>query len=896
MKRTLPVRRPILAVALGALLCVGAAMGATPPAAAPHEAPPSTRVQKLLASMSREEKMAIIRGASEPPEAAQSEAGWTAGVPRLHVPDLRFADGPQGVLVRHLSTGMQSTLSLASTFSVADAEANGALIARDARTLGIDVILQPYINIYRDPGFERAYNTLGEDPVLTGTLAAHFVRGAQSNGVMAQAKHYVAYDGGENSIIDGQALREIYAAPFRDVSDAGVASIMCSYNQINGVYSCGNEATLNGILRREIGFKGFVTSDWGAAHGAEFITAGMDMEQPGTGSGAFFALGKEPEDPPTSKEADDDLEAAMTTGVPEEQRFPVQKYLGPPIPPLADASKNLGAALERGTVTDADIDRAAGHVLAQIERFGWLDHAPNHKPGAQDIEGDARIVQRLEERGAVLLKNDGVLPFARADLDSIALIGPGAQQTFAIVTGEEQSYGRADREIGALQALRTMTPGKGPRFAVADDMTGVPIPSSALSELTRRLALRGGSTYTAVATDIDHTIRAHAMLPGGANAKWTGTLLVPDDGDYEINLQVLGATGRFWVDGRRIGNMAWWGGHGDIVFPNRESVIPTTDGLANIRRLVKLTAGPHALRVEADADGSGSPVQVRLAWVTPSMKQSAFDEAVETAKSAKAAVVFAWSRNRPYFGLPGDQDRLIEAVAAVNPNTVVVLNTGEAVAMPWLDKVRAVLEMWYTGDEGGWAAANLLTGIANPAGRLPITWPRRLEDGLASDPSHPERSWSNTNGKTHYSEGIHVGYRWFDREQIEPLFPFGHGLSYTTFAYSQLVVRKAADGGLDVTCRVRNTGKRNGDEVVQVYLGAPDPAPEGVQFATRALAAFDRVNIPAGTARVVALHIVPQRLRYWSLADNAWHAARAGRTVYVGGSSRDLPVSVVVTR
>jgi len=896
MNRILPIHRPILAVALGALLFVDIALGATPPTSAPRGGSPSLRVQRLLASMSREEKMAIIRGASEPAEAAQSEAGWTAGVPRLHIPDLRFADGPQGVLVRHLSTGMQSTLSLASTFSAADAEANGALIARDARTLGIDVILQPYINIYRDPGFERAYNTLGEDPVLTGTLAAHFVRSAQANGVMAQAKHYVAYDGGENSIVDGQALREIYAAPFRDVSDAGVASIMCSYNQINGVYSCGNGATLNGMLRGEIGFKGFVTSDWGAAHGAEFITAGMDMEQPGTGSGAFFSLGHEPEDPPASKEADDDLQAAMTTGVPEEQRFPPQKYLGPPIPPLADVSKNIGAALERGTVTDADIDRAAGRVLAQIERFGWLDHAPNHRPGAQDIEGNARIVQRLAERGSVLLKNDGVLPFSRADLDSLALIGPGAQQTFAIVTGEEQSYGRADREIGALQALRTLTASDSLKFAVADDMTGVPIPSAAFAQLTRTLALRGGSTYTAAATDIDHTIRAHAMLPGGANAKWEGTLLIPDDGEYEINLQVLGATGRFWIDGRRIGNMAWWGGHGDIVFPNRESVIPTTDGLANIRRLVKLTAGPHALRVEADSDGSGAPVQVRLAWVTPSMKQAAFDEAIETAKSAKAAVVFAWSRNRPYFGLPGDQDRLIEAVAAVNPNTVVVLNTGEAVAMPWLDKVRAVLEMWYTGDEGGWAAANLLTGKTNPAGRLPITWPRRLEDGLASDPAHPERSWSNAEGQTHYSEGIHVGYRWFDHEQIEPLFPFGHGLSYTTFAYSQLAVRKAADGGLDVSCRVRNTGKRNGDEVVQVYLGAPDPAPDGVQFATRALAAFDRVNIPAATTRVVTLHVPPQRLRYWSLADSAWHAARVGRTVYVGGSSRDLPVSVVVTR
>lgn len=858
----------------------------------------SPRVQQLLSSMSRAEKMAIIRGGREPAEVAQSEAGWTAGVPRLHIPDLRFADGPQGVLVRHLSTGMQSTLSLASTFSVRDAAEDGALVARDARKLGIDVILQPYINIYRDPAFERAYNTLGEDPVLTGTLAAHFVRGAQANGVLAQAKHYVAYDGGENALVDGQALREVYAAPFRDVSDAGVASIMCSYNQINSVYSCGNGLSLNGILRGEIGFRGFVTSDWGAAHGAEFIAQGMDMEQPGTGPGAYFALGKEPDEPPPSKEADADLQAAMTTGVPEEQRYPLPKYAGPPIPPVPGVSKNLGEAFARAAVTDADIDRAAGRVLGELERFGWLDRAPSHRIGAQDIPGNARIVQRLAERGSVLLKNDGVLPLARADLDSLALIGPGAQQTFAVVTGEEQSYGRANREIGAWQALQTVTHSQGLRLAVADDMTGVPIPRSAYAQLVLsrpRAGADSGAAGTAeaaaVAADIDHTLRSGAPLPVGLSAKWNGTLLVPADGDYEINLQVLGATGRFWIDGRSIGNMAWWGGHGDIVFPNRESVIPTTDGLANVRRLVTLTAGPHALRVETSADSSGEPVQVRLAWVTPKMKERAFAEAIEAAKSAKTAVVFAWSRNRPWFGLPGDQDRLIEAVAAANPNTVVVLNTGEAVAMPWLGKVRAVLEMWYTGDEGGWAAANLLMGKANPAGRLPITWPRRFEDGVATDPAHPERASSNTEGKTHYSEGVHVGYRWFDHEKLDPLFPFGFGLSYTTFAYSRLSARPATDGGLDVSCRVRNTGKRDGDEVVQVYVGAPDPAPPGVQFAVRALADFDRVTIPVGGMRELKLHLPPQRFRYWSLTDNAWHSTRSGRTVYVGGSSRDLPLS-----
>jgi beta-glucosidase len=240
---------------------------------------------------------------------------------------------------------------------------------------------------------------------------------------------------------------------------------------------------------------------------------------------------------------------------------------------------------------------------------------------------------------------------------------------------------------------------------------------------------------------------------------------------------------------------------------------------------------------------------------------------------------------------------LIEAVSRVNSNTVVVLNTGQALAMPWLNQVRAVLEMWYTGDEGGWAAANLLTGRANPGGRLPITWPVRLEDYAAMDLRYPERASRGVGGRTVYDEGVQVGYRWFDREGIEPLFPFGHGLSYSTFVYSDLRLARSADGGVTVSCRIRNSSERNGDAVVQAYLGAPTPAPAGADFAVRALAAFERVRIEAGGVRQVRLQIAPQRLRYWSVTDQAWHiVVRGGRRVYVGASSRDLPLSAPLPR
>jgi len=849
---------------------------------------PSARVQSLLAQMSREEKMGIIRGGQEPDAVFQGEAGWTRGVPRLGIPELRFADGPPGVLVRHESTGMPSTLAMAATFSRAEAAANGALIGRDARALGIDVILQPFINMYRDPTWERAYNTLGEDPVLTGTLAAQFVVAAQAAGVMAQAKHFVAYDGADDALVDGQTLREVYLAPFKAVVDAGVASIMCAYSKINGTYSCGHEEALNQILRGEDGFKGFVTSDWGAAHGAEFIHLGMDMEQPGTGPSAFFALGKEPDEPPMTNEEITDLVNTMSAGVPEEQRFPLPAFTASDTPPLAGVSRNLGEAFERGTVSDADIDRAAAHVLTQMERFGWLDHPPRHTIQPQDTAANARIIQRTAEHAAVLLKNDGVLPLRPADLKSLALIGPGALQTFAIVNGIEQSYGRAAREIGVWQALRSTIGDAGIRLAVADDMTGVAIPAEAITQLMRS---ESASAPAVPDTQIDYTHRSGDPLPAGSNHRWSGTLRAPVAGDYDINLQLLGATGKLTIDGRTIGQMAWWGGHGEIVFANRDNVVPTTDGLDDLRRLVKLNAGEHSFTVEVKADASGDAVQVRLAWVTPAMKEQDFAEAVAAARSSKVAVVFAWNRNRPRFGLPGDQDRLIAAVAAANPNTIVVLNTGQAVAMPWLKDVRAVLEMWYTGDEGGWAAANLLTGKTSPAGRLPFTWPRRLEDGLANDLAHPERSSAGVGGKTQYAEAVDIGYRWFDREGIEPLFPFGFGLAYSRFDYSQLSVDRSADGGLDVACTIRNAGKHAADEVVQVYLGAPEKPPAGAAFAVHALADFARISLSPGQAQRVRMHILPERLRYWSNADSHWHPAPGARTVYVGASSRDLRLS-----
>jgi beta-glucosidase len=238
--------------------------------------------------------------------------------------------------------------------------------------------------------------------------------------------------------------------------------------------------------------------------------------------------------------------------------------------------------------------------------------------------------------------------------------------------------------------------------------------------------------------------------------------------------------------------------------------------------------------------------------------------------------------------LPGDQDRLVEAVAAVNPNTIVVLNTSQPVALPWASRVKAILEMWWPGDEGGWATARVLTGRANPAGRLPVTWARALTDYPASDPRHPERSAGGVGGRTTFTEGVDVGYRWFDRQGVAPLFPFGHGLSYTRFDYSALKVAPAHDGGLDVSVRLRNAGSADGDEAPQVYLGAPSESPAGVQFPIRKLVAFDRVTLRAGETRTVRLHVPLRQLQSWSTDRHRWITPPGRRTISIGASSRDI--------
>jgi len=549
----------------------------------------------------------------------------------------------------------------------------------------------------------------------------------------------------------------------------------------------------------------------------------------------------------------------------------------------------MSGALKEGSVTEAAITRAAGRVLYEMARFGYLDNPPRHEISEQSTEANAAIVEKTGEEAAVLLKNEGgALPLKAADLDSVVLIGPTAGQVDAIGVYGERALGMPERRVGPLDALRKISANPNIRFAVNDDMTGTPVPASALSHGGKPGLARIDADRRQTDPQIDFT--ASRALPPNSRLKWKGSLTVPHSGSYWLYLQALGTNAVLGIDGKRIGGTgAYQGGvHGDIVQPNQDNVVPTVDGLDNVRRAVNLAAGRHKIQIRITPDSSNAPAQLRLNWYTPEQRQADHEATIAAAKNARVAVVFLWTRLNPVFGLPGDQNQLVEEVAAVNPNTIVVLNTSQPVAMPWIDKVKAVLEMWWPGDEGGWSTANLLLGRTSPAGRLPVTWAKRLQDYPATDPKYPERSSKGVDGKTTYSEGVNVGYRWFDKENISPLFPFGHGLSYTAFDYSGLDARKTSEGGLDVTVMIKNTGSVDSDEVPQVYLGAPSEIPPGVQFPVRALVAFDRVHLAAGEAKPVTLHVQPRQFQFWSTSAGKWVSATGKRTVSVGASSRDL--------
>ena len=762
------------------------------------------RIESLLAQLTLDEKALLCAGASL----------WRGhGVPRLGIPALRVTDGPIGARGGHFGGGATAACfpcgsALAATFDPALVEALGAALGDEARSKRAHVLLGPTINMHRTPLGGRHFEGYSEDPLLAARIAAAFVRGVQSRGVAACPKHFVANDSEFermtiSSELDERTLREIYLPPFEAaVRDAGAWSVMAAYNGVNGPTCSANARLLVGVLRDEWAWDGVVMSDWyGTKDTVQSARNGLDLEMPG---------------PP--------------------------RFFG----------AELAAAVRRGEVTEAAVDAKARRLLRLLARTGALDEAGEPPPEVADDRAEHRaLARRAASEAIVLLQNRGdVLPLRRDGLRRLALIGPNARRTTLQGGGSAKVSPHYETNVEA--ALRQAL-GAGVELVHAEGCTNfrrLPVLEGAALELEVYAStdLSGGALSRRRVRRPDFTwLGSDSPVGGGRpfSARLVGAFTPERGGVHRFSLTCVGRA-RLFVDGKLVVD-AWRAERGDSYFGFGNAEVIGEVALEAGRTVelsvehAKETPGVGGLRVGHHATPAGDPVA----------------EAAALARSADAAVVVIgldaeWESeggDRASLALPGRQDELVAAVCAAQPRTAVVVNAGAPVAMPWAGAAPAVVWAWYGGQEAGRAIADVLLGASDPGGRLPTTFPVRLEDVACHAPRDPE-VYPGCGGKVRYAEGVFMGYRHFDAARIAPLFPFGHGLSYARFEYGPLAV----DGDA-VRVTVRNAGERAGTEVVQLYAA---PIGLGDAHPPQQLAAFAKLDLLPGESRLVTLRPDPR--------------------------------------
>ncbi|MFG2343119.1 beta-glucosidase family protein [Streptomyces phaeochromogenes] len=542
--------------------------------------------------------------------------------------------------------------------------------------------------------------------------------------------------------------------------------------------------------------------------------------------------------------------ASLTAGL--DMEMPNGKYFG----------AALKTAVQNGSVSEEYVDRAVRRILTTMDDFGMLDGSAPPRP-ARNPSAGAAVALEVAKAGATLLHNrNGTLPLTGEAARSIAVVGPTGSLPF--VSGGGSAHVIPDHAERPLDAI-TSRAGRGAQvsYALGEDLFGKPLPEDALAEGIdpegQRVA--AGKTWT-----------------------YKGTLTVEDADEWTFVIHYSGTRPKVLLDGVDLFPVAT--GLAEYFTGGLVSAAP--DGLAVRRRTLDLAAGEH--RVEITAKGGAQGQTFRLRHATGATRAQDVAEAVEAARAAESVVLFAYedateNQDRTTLALPGHQTELIEAVTAVNPRTTVVLNTSSSTSMPWLERTAAVLQMYYPGQEGAAATAAVLFGDCDPGGRLTQTFP-------ADDAHHPvagdTRRYPGVNGVEEYSEGVHVGHRWYDAEDVRPLFPFGHGLSYTSFVYEGLGVVRTGDG-LEVVFTVRNTGRRDGVDIPQVYVGAsPDLQ---VDQAERVLGGYQRLALKAGESRKVTVRIDERTLSSWDAKRHGWVLGTGRRTVWVGASAGELRLS-----
>ena len=790
--------------------------------------------------MSPSEKVLLLSGRSR---------SATAAIPRLGIPSLRMTDGPNGIASSEYkpATAFPASVALAATWDPALVGKVSGAIGREALAYDNSIVLGPALNIQRVPVGGRNFEYFSEDPYLTSTLAVAWVKGLQAVGSLATPKHFAANNQEHerkrvNANVSLRALHEIYFPGFRAVvTQADPALVMASYNRLNGVYNCENRWLLREVLEGEWGFKGVVVSDWGATHSSvNAINAGLDLEMPGPGI-----------------------------------------YFG----------EKLMQALADGEVDKEIVDDAVRRVLHLVIRSGRMDGRRNPPRNVIGCSEHRAASLAAAEAAITLLKNDrAVLPLDPNTLRTLAVIGPNADAR--VFQGGGSSEVTPIRVVTPLEGLKSALPASVrvlvEQGVINDRCPPVADPrlfSTTLERtdqgLKRKHWSHGAIVDSPAGTGTDDVFMrlyfGEDLVPDPQHnlaMQWIGYFWPPVSGEYVFSLFDHGSTS-IWIDGV------------PLISPSTPDEDPPLYDMLEWRARYassSLQAGRHyAFRMEF-LPARAKYVAYRLGVQRPAGSIAA---AVAAAGQADAAIVFAGTSatteletaDRPNLKLPGEQDALIEAVAAANPRTAVVLTTGGPVEMPWLDKVPAILQAWFLGGETGHALASVLLGKVNPSGKLPLTFPRKLED-------NPTYKHYPGDLEVAYGEDVLVGYRWYDAKNIEPLFPFGHGLSYTQFALSDLEVRQDGDAWR-ATVVIRNIGIRAGAEVVQLYLQMPEATGEPVHQ----LKGFQRVRLEPGERRRVSFELGSDDLGCWDVSQKRWHVVAGLYRVYVGRSSRDLPLS-----
>lgn len=808
------------------------------------------RADAILAKMTLEEKIDYIGG---------TDGFFVRGLPEFGVPPLRMADGPLGVRNFGPATAMAAGISLAATWDTALAERVGTQIGRDARAKGVNFLLGPGLNIYRSPLNGRNFEYFGEDPFLASRIAVGYIDGVQSQGVSATAKHFIANNSefdrhNTDSVIDERTMREIYLPAFEaSVKEAHVGAVMDSYNLVNGVHLTQNGILNNEILKKEWGFQGVLMSDWFATYdGVAAANGGLDLEMP-----AGFFMNR----------------------------------------------RSLLPAVRDGRVSVATIDDKVRRILRLAVKSHWLERDQTDLSVPRyNLEGREASLDAARE-GVVLLKNDAhLLPLDKHALKSIAVIGPDAYpavpvgggsagvRPFAAVSfleGIANELGPHvltyyNRGIPALDELAQKTNFSTAESGGAEGLLAEYFPSDNLSGDP---LLRRTDQHVNFGPPSSAELGAPAFtLPSGAgSSRWTGYYDASATSDYDFFVQSTGEAGgqyRLSVDGK-------------LMLDNWNAAKALVDSAT-----IKLSAGPHAILLEHRGRPGFMGNRLRLGIVRHG---TYVDPSVEKIAASADAVVVAVGFDPESesegsdrtFRLPPGQDELIQRIAAVNKNTLVVITSGGSVDMnAWLDRIPALLEAWYPGQEGGTALAQIIFGDVSPSGRLPVSFERNWNDNPTHDSYYPEAGGT----RVIYKEGVFVGYRGYEHDGIKPLFPFGYGLSYTTFRYRNLSVRPSSVGGSDqryaVSFDVTNTGKREGADVAEVYVGESHPK---VPRPLKELKGFARVNLHPGETQHLTVSLDSRAFSYYDVSSHQWRADPDEFTISVGDSVEQIELRGAVT-